>query len=342
LIAFFAAAVWNISIACYGTIIGEPYVRPAYLDVKIAKADFRDEPFLNCLKYALDAMRKASDEPVEMLWVCEGSHYLGSEIDQISSLNCFSNLAPVTISIRDMSVLECIQYTSEMSGFDLHLYNEPGLLIFSDKPIQNRDPYIAKYSPSAPTLFITCEHCKSYILGMRKLYSGNTMGAIWWTDGKREAPMLPDTNWLMKCPYCKDLFWPELFVPIATPRTTPDEEDYFLYLSQSCPDSAEKELYVRIRAWWAYNDKYRTGTNPYDAMWDLQQENLQELLGLLSVSNEHERIQSAEIHRELGDFDKAMELLDFEFSEDYSSGADQIRDLSKRKVSGVRQLKAEE
>ncbi|RPJ33675.1 MAG: hypothetical protein EHM17_09410 [Verrucomicrobiaceae bacterium] len=37
--------------------------------------------------------------------------------------------------------------------------------------------------------------------------SGNTFGATFWTDGKREAPMLPDEPWLRKSPSEGALFW---------------------------------------------------------------------------------------------------------------------------------------
>jgi len=37
--------------------------------------------------------------------------------------------------------------------------------------------------------------------------SGNTFGATFWTDGKRDAPMLPDLPEFVKCPHCKLLLW---------------------------------------------------------------------------------------------------------------------------------------
>jgi hypothetical protein len=37
--------------------------------------------------------------------------------------------------------------------------------------------------------------------------SGNTHGAVLWTDGKMEAPMLPDEPWLLKSPDDDILFW---------------------------------------------------------------------------------------------------------------------------------------
>jgi hypothetical protein len=45
---------------------------------------------------------------------------------------------------------------------------------------------------------------------------GNTIGAIYWTDGKREAKMLPNHPWLVKCPVCSRLFWVDEAVGVDT------------------------------------------------------------------------------------------------------------------------------
>ena len=46
-----------------------------------------------------------------------------------------------------------------------------------------------------------CPHCKAHVV-QEETVSGNTIGASYWTDGKREAKMLPDHPWLAKCPVC--------------------------------------------------------------------------------------------------------------------------------------------
>lgn len=43
--------------------------------------------------------------------------------------------------------------------------------------------------PAAP-LHLVCPSCKGILL-VRQIASGNTFGAIVWTDGKAECPMLP-------------------------------------------------------------------------------------------------------------------------------------------------------
>ena len=47
-----------------------------------------------------------------------------------------------------------------------------------------------------PTTIKRCPGCKG-LLAEGTLASGNTLGATFWTDGKREAPMLPEMPWLV-------------------------------------------------------------------------------------------------------------------------------------------------
>ena len=47
-----------------------------------------------------------------------------------------------------------------------------------------------------------CPHCKAHVV-QEETVSGNTIGAKFYTDGKREAKMLPDHPWLVKCPVCR-------------------------------------------------------------------------------------------------------------------------------------------
>jgi len=310
---------------------------PDYHNATIQTLDFRNAEFEEVLSTLLKIVNDVSDEPVSLLLVEDGNHHLTSATNALDKGVLSSIFDPVTLSLPKCQIRDAFAYCSEMANPDMHIYYEFGLIIISDRYIQNRDPYVVRYSSSASKHYIRCDHCKSYVLGLRELYSGNTYGAKFWTDGKRDAPMLPYTNQLIKCPYCGDLFWPKLFIPVETSRTKPDEEDYFVYLSQYCPDDSDKEAYVRTRYWWAYNDRYRTGIKTYQ-LGEFEENNLRVLLSLMSVSNEYERIQSAEIYRELGEFDKSLELLKIDFSEEVTESARQIRALSEQKVKRVKEL----
>jgi len=47
-----------------------------------------------------------------------------------------------------------------------------------------------------PTIVRKCSTCGK-LIAQPTLLSGNTFGARFWTDGKREAPMLPEQPWLV-------------------------------------------------------------------------------------------------------------------------------------------------
>jgi len=56
------------------------------------------------------------------------------------------------------------------------------------------------------TIIKKCSAC-SKLIKQETISSGNTFGATFWTDGKREAPMLPEQPWLVMCPHCHVPLW---------------------------------------------------------------------------------------------------------------------------------------
>jgi hypothetical protein len=145
-----------------------------------------------------------------------------------------------------------------------------------------------------PTYIKNCPEC-SCKLEEPTWLSGNTIGAIHWTDGKTEAPMLPDLPQLVMCPDCDAFLWlanlevvgdletmerkiRESLGPLwladdvetrrrkwhegnlnryATKSAAiPAFSDYIEYLSTN--DLTPKlERYIRTLAWWAGNDQRR-------------------------------------------------------------------------------------
>ncbi len=47
------------------------------------------------------------------------------------------------------------------------------------------------------------------------ILSGNTFGARWWSDGKMEAPMMPDEPWLRRHPGTGEMFWSDACAEVA-------------------------------------------------------------------------------------------------------------------------------
>jgi len=204
-----------------------------------------------------------------------------------------------------------------------------------------------------PIIIRRCLECEKLIVESTVL-SGNTFGARFWTDGRMEAPMLPDQLWFVKCPHCSALVWldelekvgeipwdgtPDASLTGAESFLDPSAEDYFAVLSGHALDR-EKELYLRHRAWWAGNDPRRQGEETGPLSSD-EVANLTALAAFLDDSNSHGRIAKAEIARELGQFEEALGLLTAPVSEDHEKAASAIQDLAARRIPSVQEIKFE-
>ncbi len=174
-----------------------------------------------------------------------------------------------------------------------------------------------------PTLIVKAPGCQSPVK-VSTLASGNTFGAVFWTDGKWEAPMLPDESLLRKHPTEGALFWADECEEVGTIPfdgdlqkaerwkdvpydEEPSEQDLFSALESGIADTEEKIRYLRIRLWWAGNDPIResgTGT-----LTEPHLENLSRLAMLLFENNPEQRLMKAEVFRELGHFEMAQEQL---------------------------------
>jgi hypothetical protein len=181
--------------------------------------------------------------------------------------------------------------------------------------------------------------------------SGNTFGAQSWTDGKREARMLPDEPWLRCNPHNAELFWTdeceeigreELWdrkgryrdVPFAT---EPNMEDYRRAITSGLANTREKERYIRMRCWWAANDSVRHRDKSKPSFPDFR-DNLLRFRDLLDTSDPNQRLMAAEASRELRDFSKATELLGSDFPESYGYAVELIKKLTNDGDSTVRKV----
>jgi hypothetical protein len=188
-----------------------------------------------------------------------------------------------------------------------------------------------------------CPHCKAHVVQEDTL-SGNTIGAKVYTDGKREAKMLPDHPALVKCPVCGGRFWVEEAVEVdygfeaaegKKKVQAPAETELLDYLvGQVVPRKQEK--YLRFRAWWAANDVWRWLPNPKPAFSNEQVKNLKALSALLDESDSDERIFKAEIARELGNFEECLLLLSYQFEKDYDWTVGFIRKLAEEKMRALK------
>jgi hypothetical protein len=190
-----------------------------------------------------------------------------------------------------------------------------------------------------------CPHCRAHIVQEDTL-SGNTFGAKHYTDGKREAKMLPDHPWLVKCPFCRNLFWLDEAVEVDTgfdaakgnqKVLAPSEKEMLAYLAGNTLPK-DKEVYLRLHAWWAANDVWRWVPNATPVFSGVQTQNLDALASLLDESEPGQRILKAEIAREHGDFDQCLRLLAYNFDEGYERAVGFIRRLASERVRNVKQF----
>jgi len=199
---------------------------------------------------------------------------------------------------------------------------------------------IANATTYGKPIYKKCSQC-SGVITVTQLNSGNTFGAKYWTDGKREAPMLPDSFWLVKCPHCKALLW--IDEQEKTGRTSNTEkyiepvlDDYYKILNNDKP-SKEKERYLRIRAWWKSNDKRRNSQN-YLPLSLQDRDNLKELFELLLATKNY--FMQTEIKRELGEFDAAKKILDqSEVTKKSKKVESLMRELIDKKSTAVEEIK---
>lgn len=206
-----------------------------------------------------------------------------------------------------------------------------------------------------PTFILQCPHCQKPVR-IHSIGSGNTFRAKFWTDGKMEAPMLPDRSPIVKCVKCNQLFWrakakqlarlevfaakekAEQFQDAERPLD-PTEQD-LLDISAGRDLSRDEQMTVRRRAWWLANDRFRNSPDSKKAEFsEAQLANLRRLYSLLKDENSGERIIKAEIARQLNDFEDCLRLLKMEFQgEDEAQRATFIRELAAKRNSRVMQF----
>ena len=203
-----------------------------------------------------------------------------------------------------------------------------------------------------PDIIRECPKCAGTVV-QNTMMSGNTFGARMWTDGKMEAPMLPDCPWLVKCPDCHALLWIDetreigeggFFDenpgwPNAKEPVSPMVSDLLRMLATDGL-SPEKNLYLRQKYWWAINDAYRSNETATAIFEPLQERMLRALAAVFDENDSNQRIAKAEVFRELKMFDDCIRLLSSPFAEKgHAEVAAFIKKLAEQKVWTVKEIK---
>lgn len=188
-----------------------------------------------------------------------------------------------------------------------------------------------------------CPHCKAQFV-QEETVSGNTIRGRYFTDGKNDAPMLPEQPWLAKCPMCGGIFWVEeahqvdigfnAAKDMPQAELPPEKELLDFVAGHVLPK--DKVIYLRMRAWWAANDAWRWLPNPKPAFSKEQVKNLKVLSEMLDEADPDQRILKAEIARELGNFEECLLILSYQFDKGYDRVVGFIRKLAEEKVRAVK------
>ena len=184
-----------------------------------------------------------------------------------------------------------------------------------------------------PARILVCPECGE-TKEVMTLMSGNTFGADFWSDGKMDAPMLPQPSPIQKCPHCGAYIW----APSQEVKTAKDGHESFelgILSYDETKDAVKKllkthtdtkdELAIRFTFIQAYNDEYRrldkdgqryqgrTG-EPSDEDFLFFNECLERAYEAFMAFGDRSSV--AEMLRELGRFDECVALI--EGMEDYN------------------------
>jgi hypothetical protein len=87
-----------------------------------------------------------------------------------------------------------------------------------------------------------------------------------------------------------------------------------------------------------FNDVNRDMEIPISEPSNLQIENYKRLLEIATKDNANDTMLRAEIFREIGEFEKCLELLDKVKSEDFATNVAVLRDLCQKKDSRIMEI----
>ncbi len=169
--------------------------------------------------------------------------------------------------------------------------------------------------------------------------SGNNMHEKMYSDGKTIAPMLPEFPHLSKCKKCDKIFWVSDLKEIGTFEwgdldskwQNADNleflgiDDHFKALEAGIAKNKQEELFIRVRIWWAYNDRTRKRMKIFEDTNDELRwnDNANILLKLFNQSDINEKIMAAELNRNMGNYENCIEI----FQSIENNGLDWIKKL---------------
>ena len=189
--------------------------------------------------------------------------------------------------------------------------------------------YGAGMSYPGPPVFRKCADC-SQIIVQPIMWSYSLRSGSFWTDLKRDIPLIGMPLKLVICPHCHTLQWINELEKLgqagdaaweagqfehAKRQMDPSFDDY-LNLAESGVENCEKERELRMYAWWVGNEVRRNNKDP-KPLSDRESVNLSILAKMFNKDNDVELLMKTEAMRELGRFDEAKVILSRDILKDH-------------------------
>jgi len=176
-----------------------------------------------------------------------------------------------------------------------------------------------------PNYVYECPVCHT-LTEKGSLASGNTFGAKYYSDLTRIAPFLPYFPNIVCCDVCDTIFRLDDKNFVFQHEENNDEQltdtkiskaqfmsidNYSRAIDEGHAKTAEEEKEFRMNIWWLFNDRVKNGNQLFYSNNDKVRyvENAQKLIELLNCNGDYETIMIAELYRNLGQFEKCIDIL---------------------------------
>lgn len=213
-----------------------------------------------------------------------------------------------------------------------------------------------------PDIVIECPHCKT-LLAVSSITSGNTFGSKLWSDGRQDSPMMPRNPRLTKCHNCSGFFWVGdakvigeidledryhnraalnpiwVSAPYVCEMT---ELEYYEAIKAGLAANQEREIELRIHAWWCENDADRSEkerSQQTEIFNPKKTENLTRLFEIIEDQSGMWQLVKSDVARQLGRFDEAIDLLNAIRDPELKWATTQMIEFSKSRNRKVRELR---
>jgi hypothetical protein len=205
------------------------------------------------------------------------------------------------------------------------------------------------------TQIYKCPKC-SQLMANDSIMSGNTFLAILYSDGKFDAPMLPEFPNFVKCTNCQIFFWLNKlkvfyscydFDSNETYKSTSMATfctiaEYLEALNGAIAYDVKEELWLRNQLWHAFNDRIRANEPVFQKEDDepIYFDNCKKIIEMLDEADYEKKILIAELYRNLGNFEKCIAICTELAVTDIENLSNQIKSESEKKNQWVIILKA--